>query len=577
MMASDKNAENLEVYTISTPDSHRQNEAKKNKKFWHIDKEMLRFKWHYFLFIGAFGTCLPYITIFAQVRVGISSSALAAILTTQRCIFIFTKVAIGYIADYFNKLKATICILSLITTIFFFLLLTVPKIENGEGIINISKIVDNSTHCELFNHSETYMACEFQQNNSSGSFEITHFNRSINNDFYLVSFSHLSSFLHRCSNNNKKRAFENTSNVPDDIVLEQIKKALSFPPTPDSCKLCCELTGECQRINFDAQGNRMKEISFESNHVNNFRTYQFWLYAFLSTIGTACANGLFTLTDTACCESVQKTGAQFGRQRLWGAIGWGLMSPIGGLLNDYTGDFLASWILMAVMSFISLLNMTKLEMSKPQFSESLLKDVGAVLASKEFIVFTFCVLLNGVGTGIMWFYHVLFLTDIGGSRFLIGMVMFVQSFVGGIPFMFFSGWVIKKIGHYNVLILSLVAYCIRFFWYSRLYNPWLDLPSEVLHGFTYGLFYTNLASFAKLSAKPGTEATTQAILFTAHEGVGVGIGCIVAGVGFDTVGGRTTLLYMSIFSGCAIILSIVLHFFVKQQKGSVTITTPRNS
>ncbi|GBM75620.1 hypothetical protein AVEN_101312-1 [Araneus ventricosus] len=575
-MASEKNSGDVEIYTIPTPESLPQKQAEKDKKFWHIDKEMLRFKWHYFLFIGAFGTCLPYITIFAQVRVGISSSALAAILTTQRCIFIFTKVAIGYIADYFNKLKATICILSLITTVFFFLLLAVPKIENGAQEAAVVEVGDNSTRCELFNHSEIDMACEFQQN-SLGSFATEHLNQSINNGFHLSSFAHLSSFLKKCSENNKKSEFQNASNIYEDIVLEQIKKAVYFPPTPKSCKLCCEVTGECQSINFKVPKNRTKEISFQSNHISNFQTYQFWLYAFLSTIGTACANGLFTLTDTACCESVQKTGAQFGRQRLWGAIGWGLMSPIGGLLNDYTGDFLASWILMAAMSFISLLNMTKLEMAKPQFSENLLKDVGAVLASKEFLAFTFCVLLNGVGTGIMWFYHVLFLTDIGGSRFLIGMVMFVQSFVGGIPFMFFSGWVIKKIGHYNVLILSLMAYCIRFFWYSRLYNPWLDLPSEVLHGFTYGLFYTNLASFAKLSAKPGTEATTQAILFTAHEGVGVGIGCIVAGIGFDTVGGRRTLLYMSMFSGCAVILSMVLHFFVRLQKGSINVTASKNS
>ncbi|KAF8767101.1 Major facilitator superfamily like protein [Argiope bruennichi] len=574
-MASKKNADNVEVYTVSTPESSPQKKAENQQKFWHVDKEMIRFKLHYFLFIGAFGICLPYITIFAQVRIGISNSALAAILTAQRCIFIFTKVAIGYIADYFNKLKATICILQLITIIFYLSLLVVPKIENEEEITTFHKVVSNGTYFELFNNSNIYVECEVIQNNNSESIEMVYQNHTINNEFHSTSLAHISNILKNCLGNNKMVS-ENTSNDFNELDLEKIMNAISLKPTSYSCKLCCKNTGECRTINFKNPKTRKMEISSESGHINNFQTYQFWLYAILSTIAMACSNGLFTLTDTACCETVQKTGAQFGRQRLWGAIGWGLMSPIGGLINDYTGDFAASWIMTAVMSFISLLNMTKLKMAKPQFSENLMKDVGAVLASKEFLVFTFCVLLNGVGTGIIWFYHVLFLTDIGGSRFLVGMVMFIQSFVGGIPFMFFSEWIIKKIGHYNCLILSLIAYCIRFFWYSRLYNPWLDLPAEIFHGFSYGLFYTNLASFAKLSAKPGTEATTQAILFTAHEGVGIGIGCIVAGVLFDVVGGRRTFLYMSIYSGCSIIVSIVLHFLVRQ-KGAITVTPATNT
>ncbi|GIY74889.1 major facilitator superfamily domain-containing protein 6 [Caerostris extrusa] len=232
-----------------------------------------------------------------------------------------------------------------------------------------------------------------------------------------------------------------------------------------------------------------------------------------------CANGMFTLSDTACCESVEKIGADFGRQRLWGAIGWGMMAPIGGLLNDYTDDYMASWILMSAMSAVALVNICRLNLVKPQFSQNLLKDVGTVLGSKEFLAFKTGVLMNGIGVGVIWFYLIWFLTTIGGSRFLCGMVQFVQCFVGEIPFMFYSGWLIKKIGHFNVLTMSLLCYCIRFYYYSCLYNPWLILPMEALHGFTYGMFYTGVASYAKLSAKPGTEATTQAILFTSHEGI----------------------------------------------------------
>ncbi|CAL1293694.1 unnamed protein product [Larinioides sclopetarius] len=575
-MVSEKNAKNVEIYTVPASDSLPEKKTNDKKKFWHIDKEMLRFKVHYFLFVGAFGACLPYITIFAQKRVGISASALSAILTTQRCIFIFTKPFMGYIADYFNKLKIVICSLSVVTTVFFFVLLAVPKIENGIEKATLDHVDDNRTHYELFNSSEAYVVCDLQENNSSQSVKSLYFSNNENDDLCFQSLQHLSDFLNLCSKN-KKNDTDNAINKTElSIVLEKSLKAMSPPSKYFLCKACCKNTEICQSIDCKDLTANTKEISIEKMHVSDFLRYQFWFFAFLTTISMACANSLFTLTDTACCESVQKTGSQFGRQRLWGAIGWGLMSPIGGLLNDYTGDFLASWILMAIMSFISLLNMTKLEMAKPVFSKNLLKDVRTVLSSKEFLAFIFCVLMNGVGTGIMWFYLVLFLTDIGASRFLCGMVMFVQCFGGEIPFMFFSGWAIKKIGHFNVLTLALTAYCIRFFWYSQLHNPWLVLPAELLHGFTYGLFYTSVASFAKLSAKPGTEATTQAVLFTAHEGLGVGIGCIVAGLGFDSLGGHRTFLYTSIYAGCAMILSVILHLLVRKQKRSFSVSPTTN-
>ncbi|GBM18355.1 hypothetical protein AVEN_127807-1 [Araneus ventricosus] len=277
---------------------------------------------------------------------------------------------------------------------------------------------------------------------------------------------------------------------------------------------------ECQNIECQIPRDNRKAIPYEKKIVSDFETYQFWVYALLTTIAMGCTNGLFTLSDTACCESVEKFGAQFGRQRLYGALGWGLISPIGGLLNDYTDDFTASWILMAVMSIASLLNILRLDLVKPQFSKNLMKDIGAVLRSKEFLAFKLCVLLNGVCTGVLWYYLVWYLTVIGGSRLLCGLVQTVQCFVGEIPCMFFSGWVIRKIGYFNVVTLSLMCYFTRFFWYSYLTNPWLVLPAECLSGITYGLFYPAVASYAKFSAKPGTEATTQAVLFTAHEGLG---------------------------------------------------------
>ncbi|GIY19145.1 major facilitator superfamily domain-containing protein 6 [Caerostris extrusa] len=274
--------------------------------------------------------------------------------------------------------------------------------------------------------------------------------------------------------------------------------------------------------------------------------------------------------------SVQKTGADFGRQRLWGSIGWGVTAPCWLAqrlhselhhLVDPDGNHDAS---------IPVQHLQNGPGQTPLF-QNILKDVGTVLKSKEFLMYEAVIFLNGLGAGMIWFYLIWFLSSIGGSDFLCGFCLTVQCFGGALPLMLFSGWIIRKVGHFHILCLSLLAYTIRFLWYSYLYNPWWVLPVEVLHGVTYGLLCTVLASYGKLSSKPGTEATTQSILFSTHEGLGEGIGCIFAGIGFDYLGGHQTFFISGIFAACGFGISLALSFFIRKQKGAAPITSTMQS
>lgn len=459
------------------------------------------------VFISGLGTSLPYLTVFAKNRIGLSASSLAAILTTQQFMFIFTKPLMGYLADYFNKLKATIAILTVIPTIFLFFLLPIPRINNFQTEENTTRTdflsVLNATN--VFSQDENCMLKTELEINSK---IFCTYDIPIADKCFKFTISQISSTV-----SNSTVTDIDTRNYSSDNL--NVIKNLDYLNV--MCSLCCNTTEDC---NFISCPNNSRSSDETNQEVSQFKTHQFWIFAVILTIAMASVNALFTLSDTACCESIAKTGADFGRQRLYGAVGWGAMAPLGGLLRDYTDDYLPGWIIMGIMLALSLWNLWKIDLVKPQFSQNILKDIGTVLSSGEFLAFELGVLMNGVGTGIIWFYQVWFLTTIGASRFLCGLVQTVQCFVGEIPFMFFSGWFIKKLGHFNVLSLSLAAYCTRFFFYSYLQDPWLILPMEVTHGFTYGIFYAAVASYAKLSAKPGTEATTQSILFSTHEGLG---------------------------------------------------------
>ncbi|KAG8179138.1 hypothetical protein JTE90_015328 [Oedothorax gibbosus] len=556
-----KNEKQQEIYSVSSqlPDNKK---IPDEAPWWHIDREMLRFKLHFFLFIGGLGASYPYLTVFIRDRIGLSASSVASILTPGQFIYVFSKPLLGLLTDYFNRLKAAITILTVLTVVLLFFLLPIPRISNFQAEERITEMEFYSK--KMYNR---HTMCNLTQMNISSKSE-----------YYTSVLCSLES--HKEVPPECRKVFViKTNRTLLNLNVKTYKDTLSYNRSDLTsfeteelnyfCSLCCNGTEDCYFILCSMSSKYNEEIKQE---FGQFNTYQFWLVAGIVTIAIGAADALFTISDTACCEKVANTGADFGRQRLYGALGWGAMAPIGGLLHDYTDDYLLSWIVMGLMFALCLWNLWKMDLVQPQFSQNILKDVGKVLRNAEFLAFELGVLLNGVGYGIIWFYQVWFLTSIGASSLLCGLVQTVQNFVGEIPFLFYSSWFIKRVGHFNVLSLSLAAYCSRFLFYSYLQDPWLTLPMEVVHGLTYGLFYAATTSYAKLSAEPGTEATTQSILFSTHEGLGGGLGCVIAGLGFDAIGGHQTFFYVSIFFGCGMLVNIALTLLISRQRQSVDVT-----
>ncbi|GIY14165.1 major facilitator superfamily domain-containing protein 6 [Caerostris darwini] len=584
------------------------------ESFWHIDRTMLRFKIHFFLYIGGLAAVIPFIVVFAKKRLGLSATSLGSVLTSQMFIFIFTKPLIGYIADYFNRLKAIICTLTVINGVCMFLLLAIPQFERDtqEEASFATNVCHKYKQLSQFKANISILHCtSFDYTVSSNQDEIsisctidTDYHGNISEKLFVINETAYSEFVcneMKLKEKQKVQLFCNDSRTLDHILClcdpvslcgnystDCIDSLQSYSPllnemnkiiAAESLSICFLSSDNLlnifvsRRFQNTVSENTLGTEDYNHNIANDFQTVQFWAFAILFSVASVCGNAIFTLSDTACCESVQKTGSDFGRQRLWGSIGWGVTAPLAGWLNDFTVNFTTSWTLMAVMMLLFLYNIYKMDLVKPHFSQNILKDVGTVLKSKEFLMYEAVIFLNGLGAGMIWFYLIWFLSSIGGSDFLCGFCLTVQCFGGALPLMLFSGWIIRKVGHFHILCLSLLAYTIRFLWYSYLYNPWWVLPVEVLHGVTYGLLCTVLASYGKLSSKPGTEATTQSILFSTHEGLGEGIGCIFAGIGFDYLGGHQTFFISGIFAACGFGISLVLSFFIRKQKGAAPITS----
>lgn len=106
------------------------------------------------------------------------------------------------------------------------------------------------------------------------------------------------------------------------------------------------------------------------------------------------------------------------------------------------------------------------------------------------------------------------------TKTLQGIVVGIQC-GGEIPFLFFSGWIIKRIGYWYSMALGLFVFAVRFYLYSIITNPVWILPIEISNGITFGLCFAVLISYARIIAPPDSATAFVAFAGTLFEGVGM--------------------------------------------------------
>jgi len=122
------------------------------------------------------------------------------------------------------------------------------------------------------------------------------------------------------------------------------------------------------------------------------------------------------------------------------------------------------------------------------------------------IQYTFVVFCFGVLTAFHWNFFFWFIEDIRGKdSLLMGLCIFVNSFLGEIPIFLIAHRIIQLVGPVFSLCISLSAFALRYLCYGYLLQKengryWDVLLIETLQGLTFSLFYTVMTHIAQYYA-----------------------------------------------------------------------------
>lgn len=265
-----------------------------------------------------------------------------------------------------------------------------------------------------------------------------------------------------------------------------------------------------------------------------------------------CTAPIAPLIDNAVIAWLGERRNRYGGQRVWGSIGWTLMTlAIGPFLRR---DLSAIFVLFAVLMLAALVLGWGMPFAAQARRQSYLAAVRPLLHNSRFLFFSFIALVEGVCLAVFLNFLFLRVEELQGSRALMALSLTAAT-ISEIPFWYLTAFLLRRWGPDRMLLASLVLLLIRAVGYAAMSAAWWILPINLLHGPAFALMYSAGVTLADESAPKGLGATAQGLFNAMVFGVGAALGSLLGGLTADAWG-LTTL-----FAGTAALVATAMALF----------------
>ncbi|MHB1356474.1 MAG: MFS transporter [Anaerolineae bacterium] len=263
---------------------------------------------------------------------------------------------------------------------------------------------------------------------------------------------------------------------------------------------------------------------------------------------------IVALADSSVLVLLGSHKELYGRQRLWGAIGWGLAAPLVGELTQRWGLHWAFYTYIP-LGIGFLVSAWVLPNNRPPIRAAVWHGIRDLFRRPAWVVFLISMFLAGFGSSANSNYLFLHLQDIGGTRSLMGIALAVSS-ISEIFIFSVAGRLLRIWGARRMLMLALAASSLRLFLYSMLRSPLWVLPIQLFHGLAFSLLWTAGVAYADSLAPTGLGATAQAVFGAVEAGLAVVLGSLIGGIIYDTAGSAAIFRWSSLAVSAGLVFLI---------------------
>jgi PPP family 3-phenylpropionic acid transporter len=280
-----------------------------------------------------------------------------------------------------------------------------------------------------------------------------------------------------------------------------------------------------------------------------------------------------SLVDAAVLTMLGDRKERYGRIRLWGTIGYGIVAPFAGNLIGRLGLKWAFWG-YAILMLGGLLVITQIPFRQSHSNGSFRGGLRVLFANQSWMLFLVMVFIAGTGMATINNYLFVYMQSLGASKTLMGFALTVST-ISEIPAMFFSDRLLRRFGARGMLVIAMTTIGLRLLCYSLTTQPWIVLVIQLMHGLTFAAIFTAGVHYADTIAPLGMKSTTQGMFSGTLMGFGSAAGGLLGGLLLD----RFSPGGMYAFSGTLVLVSLIVFLIVerrlvaKTEQGRINNTT----
>lgn len=265
------------------------------------------------------------------------------------------------------------------------------------------------------------------------------------------------------------------------------------------------------------------------------------------------------LVDNSVMALLGTRKSEYGRVRVWGAYGWGIVAAIVGVLIQRSGlgwVFTGYLVMMAALFLVAI----RLRIVSTSLGGTFSSGLRVLMTNKQWVIFIAVALTVGMSLGIFINYLFLYLEELGTSSTVMGLTLTVAT-ISEIPVFLYSKKLLDRWGAKVLLASAIFFTVVRAFAYVLMTAPWQVLPISLLHGPTFAAMWAAGVAYADESAPPGLGATAQGIFSGVVLGLGVALGAFVGGFLYEAYGA----LVVFQFAGWAALVALLIFLWMNRR------------
>ncbi|MDK2951907.1 MAG: transporter, family, 3-phenylpropionic acid transporter [Kosmotogales bacterium] len=265
--------------------------------------------------------------------------------------------------------------------------------------------------------------------------------------------------------------------------------------------------------------------------------------------------GILPLSELVVIRSIKSKGQDFGKVRLWGTIGFAIVSIITGFLLNI-GYFMLFIVFGGVFLSIFLFNF-KIKIQKHDENINIQKrENGSFRVFVLMLIFGF--FLNSVNSFNMVFLPVYIMQN-NYPTAVSGIAISLMG-LSEIPFLFFSRRIIRRVGHINLLFISLFTMSVRILLTPLVGSFLLLIALQLLHGGTFIVMYFTIQNYIHYNLSEKDTNKGQMLLWMTLQGFSFFAGSFFGGILTEkiTIAGSYYLLGFSSLLISAVLLLIII-------------------